>query len=132
MNWSPAMYEQSIGRSKRPYSQVIKEPQTNLQKRIAEDYAETKGPLPPQHQLMAARYYWLALYDTDGRLWPARPFQWQPQAKQWCHIGEYATGRDLDLRGWVVVGDLEAPDLNVRVEKTDFGLNIFSEVKHES
>ena len=42
----------------------------------------------------------------------------------WSHVGEYATGHDLDLRGWIVVGDLEAPNF-VHVEKTDFGLNVF-------
>lgn len=69
-----------------------------------------KGPLPPLRDLKNSKSYWLVRVDSDNRTWDPQPFQWQPGAKRWCRVGEYATGSDLNLTDWVVIAELEMPD----------------------
>lgn len=92
------------------FSVVIIEPRNDRERRIKEAYAETRGPLPPFNELNGAGCYWLSQIDSDGRVWPPVPFQWQPGVKQWCRVGDVATGRDVDLKGWVVVAHCEMPE----------------------
>lgn len=103
------------------YSSVIVKPRSLKETRIMEDYAVTKGPLPPTHELSLSKSYWLSRIDFDGRLGdPTVVAQWQPGAKQWCHVGDYATGRDLNLTDYVVIGPAEQPEFP-RVCKDDDG-----------
>lgn len=92
------------------YSKLIKNPQNDKDKELVESYRETKGPLPPTKDLNYSKSYWLTYPDYDGR--PGDHLcvrQWQPSAKQWCHVGDFATGRNCDMTGYVVIGELPLP-----------------------
>lgn len=111
-----------------PYSTIFHEPIDLRSRAIIRDYQETLGPIPPVHQIMGSRFYWLSYVDYDGRIWPPITAQWQPHAKQWCHIGNYAQGEVLNLVGYVVIGELDQPDMSkVSVEQDDVSTQVFVE-----
>lgn len=69
------------------------------------------GPIPPGNHSQEAGHHWLRWRDYDGRFSIPVIYQWQPGAQRWCHSGDIATGRDLDLADWEYLGSVpRAPD----------------------
>jgi len=92
------------------FSVVIIEPRNERERRIKEAYPDVLGPLPPFNELKHAGIYWLAYVDGDKRIWTSVPFQWEPVSKQWCRVGEVATGNPVDLTGYIVVAPCVRPE----------------------
>ncbi|AXH59561.1 hypothetical protein [Pseudomonas amygdali] len=92
------------------FSVVIIEPRNDRERQIQEAYRDVRGPLPPFNELKHANIYWLAYVDGDKRIWPSAPFQWEPVSKQWCQVGDVATGKPVDLTGYIVVGPCIRPE----------------------
>lgn len=93
------------------FSVVIIEPRNAREHAIKEAYPDVKGPLPPFNELNLSNIYWLSMVDGDGRILPPKPYQWEPFAKQWCRVGEVATGRPVDLTDHIVVGHCVPPEV---------------------
>lgn len=91
-------------------SEYIRNPTTPAEVETLRLQELYKGPVPPIKHIRSVKAFWLVFVDTDNRDWPPEPYSWQPGAKRWCHINCEATGQDIDLRGWVIVGEVIMPD----------------------
>ena len=64
-------------------------------------YKKTKPtPTPKGHHIQYAGHHWLLEKSYDGHCMQTVVLQWQPNAKEWCHSGDVATGRNVDTTGW--------------------------------
>lgn len=96
-----------------PYAQYIREPRNKEEQAIFDLQALYKGPVPPLRFIRSVKAFWLVAIDSDNRTWPPEPYVWQPGAKRWCRINEEATGRDLDLRGRIIIGEVVMPNFPI-------------------
>ena len=95
----------------KPLSEYIRTATNKEEEKILAMQEAAKGPIPPLRDIKNSKSYWLVFVDSDDRIWEAKPYQWQPSAKRWCHVGEYATGQNLDLRGYVIIAEVVLPEI---------------------
>lgn len=70
------------------------------------------GPIPPGNHSEQAGHHWLYIKDGDGRFSVPCVYQWQPGSQRWCHSGDIATGRNLDLSDHEYLAPVpRAPDI---------------------
>lgn len=81
------------------------------EQQILKEYGQVKGPIPPLNHLKGGRLYWMIRRDFDGRRegFP-QVYAWQASAKAWCLPNRQATGSDLDLTDYEILGEAELPD----------------------
>ncbi len=91
------------------FSRVIIIPDNDKENSIYNYGSNTKGPLPPTKWLHEAKCYWLGYLDGDKRVSDLRPYQWQPEIRQWCAIGDIDRGESIDLTDRVVIAECHVP-----------------------
>lgn len=96
-----------------PYAQYIREPRNNEEQKIFDLQELYMGPVPPLRFIRNVKAFWLVYVDHDGRSWAPAPYSWQPTSQRWCRINEEATGRNLDLRHHVIIGEVVMPNFPI-------------------